>query len=404
MDNYGKYELQNAVKKDKDRYLKEIKRRDFEHVVIYGAGRMAKPLYLYLKSQDIAVEAFCVTDKSVNKSEEYGVPIMVIDELNFEQENTLILFGVTPRLNKEVKEIVEKYGYRHYVESTEYIRYYGEYQYEFYMRPVLEITTKVGCVVNCKYCPQELFIKNYFKTGREAKMLSFDVFKKCIDKTPMNTIIEFAGFVEPFLNPECRRMILYANETGRTVSLFTTLRGCNIEDIHAIKNVNYGEFVLHVPDVEGYADIPITKEYLEMLDVVAKARKSNGRKLIDYACSQGEVPDIIKECLGGEVSISVLLHDRAGNLEDEKLFHTRNIGGRIRCELSQTINHNIMLPDGRVVLCTQDYGMTHVFGNLYEQSYEEVINSAEAVRIKQCMRCSEGDSILCRNCHAAIQY
>ena len=399
-----KFDLLNEIEHDKQRYIKAIKQGAYDKVVIYGAGRMAKPLYLFLKSQDIHVDAFCVSDASINKKDEYGVPIIAVDKLPYEKEETIFLFGVNPRLNEEIKKELDKKGFIHYIEATEYIRYYGDYQYRFFTSPMLEITTKMGCAVNCKFCPQELLLKNYFKTGKEDKILSFEKFKACIDKTPMNTIIEFAGFTEPFFNPECRRMILYANETGRTVNVFTTLRGCAVEDINAIKHINFGEFVVHVPDIEGYANIPITEEYLQVLDTVINVKKANGDSLMDYACSQGEIPSVIKEHLGDNVRVFISLHDRAGNLDDENLFHARDIKGRIRCELSQTIDHNIMLPDGRVVLCTQDYGMKHVLGNLYEQDYEEVVNGEEANKVKKCMESYDDNSVLCRNCHVARNY
>lgn len=36
------------------------------------------------------------------------------------------------------------------------------------MNGTLEITTKIGCKVNCKFCPQNLLIKNYFSNSNDA--------------------------------------------------------------------------------------------------------------------------------------------------------------------------------------------------------------------------------------------
>lgn len=62
----------------------------------------------------------------------------------------------------------------------------------------MEITPLVGCSVNCKYCPQITFLSAYYKNRKRA--MSFEDFKICLDKITKNTLIEWAGFVEPFLN------------------------------------------------------------------------------------------------------------------------------------------------------------------------------------------------------------
>lgn len=390
---------------DKKRYIDFIKsnKKNIDNIFIYGAGRMAKPLALFLKENNISISGFCVSDESLNKKVEYGVPIIQIDKLDVEKEKTVFLLGVNPRLNFEVKEILKKYGYYHIVESTEYIRYYGKYQYNFYMNPMMEITTKVGCSVNCKYCPQSVFLQKYFKTSNENTYMSFETFKACIDKLPQNTLIEFAGFTEPFLNDECIRMLKYIKTTGRRINMFTTLVGVRKEMLPIIEDIDYGEFVLHVPDVEKFANIPITNEYLELLDEVVNGKKPSGEPLIDYACSQGEVPELIMQHLGNNVRIYVALLDRAGNLTDECLFKKRGVAGKICCDISKTINHNVLLPDGRVVICAQDYGMQHVLGNLLEQSYEEIMNGTEARHIISCMNDPDDTSMLCRNCSLARQ-
>ncbi len=397
--------FEEKLSADKKRYINYInKNRDnFDHIFVYGAGRMAKPFALFLKENGIFIDAFCVSDKSLNRKAEFGIPIIQIDDLNVNKERTVFLLGVNPRLNLEVSAILKKYGYSNIMQSTEYIRYYGNYQYDFYMNPMIEITTKVGCAINCKFCPQESFLRNYFQRGNEDKIMTFDTFKTCIDKTPENILVEFAGFTEPFLNDECIKMLKYTQEKGRKINLFTTLVGVKKEMLPIIQNIEYGEFVLHVPDVEEYAKIPITDEYLDLLDYVVKAVKPSGQPLVDYACSQGEVPLLIKQHLGDDIRIFVSLLDRAGNLEDEHLYGKRNIRGQICCDVSKKINHNVLLPDGRIVICAQDYGMQHVLGNLLEEDYEDIINGDVAKNIVLSMNNPDDVNVLCRNCSLARQ-
>ena len=63
------------------------------------------------------------------------------------------------------------------------------------------------------------------------------------------------------------------------------------------------------------------------------------------------------------------------------------------------MDHNVLLPDGTVLMCCMDYGMTGVFGNLFEQSYDEVINSEAARAMRRTL--DVGESI-CRHCANAI--
>ena len=78
--------------------------------------------------------------------------------------------------------------------------------------------------------------------------------------------------------------------------------------------------------------------------------------------------------------------------------------GKISCSLcGQALNHNILLPDGRVLLCCMDYGMKHVLGNLTEQSYAEIMNGKEIDKIKAAINGDESIDILCRRCSSATE-
>jgi len=58
--------------------------------------------------------------------------------------------------------------------------------------------------------------------------MSFGTFAKCIDKLSIDTMVNFAGFPEPCLNPEYVKKILYANEKRHRIQLLTTTVGMNV--------------------------------------------------------------------------------------------------------------------------------------------------------------------------------
>lgn len=116
----------------------------------------------------------------------------------------------------------------------------------------LEITTVTDCSINCLYCPQGIF-KNSMGKNAESK-LSWDTFVTCISKLPPFIYISFGGMSEPFLNPQCFDMIEYVKKRGHTVEIFTTLVGCNPDQIDCLLNIlnlgddqSYDRLFIHIP-------------------------------------------------------------------------------------------------------------------------------------------------------------
>lgn len=115
----------------------------------------------------------------------------------------------------------------------------------------LELPLTIGCRLDCLYCPQKLLLNKYYNADKNRKsILSFDDFKKALDKVERNSSISFAGMSEPFHNPHCADMIVYAYQQGYKISLFTTLVDMTMEDYQKIKDIPFDSFVLHIPDEE----------------------------------------------------------------------------------------------------------------------------------------------------------
>lgn len=261
----------------------------------------------------------------------------------------------------------------------------------------LEITTKIGCNINCVYCPQKLLLSKYFQENKERKsLLSLEDFKMCIDKLPKGTRIDFSGMAEPWLNEYCTDMVCYAAEKGFPIAVYTTLVGMTKADFNRIKKLDFEEFVLHIPDDKSNAHITITDEYIELLHEVIGYKKNGIELVTGYSCHAGIHPDIINAIPEGSKLITDLI-DRAGNLEDDYVESKENTGEIVCINCEDDINHNVLLPDGTIVLCCMDYGMKHVIGNLLMESYEDIQNSEEAYKVRNGLAGTEED-VLCRNC------
>ncbi len=262
----------------------------------------------------------------------------------------------------------------------------------------LEITTRIGCKVNCVYCPQKLLVTRYTQTADALPVIemSFETFRACVDKVPQETRIDFSGMAEPWLNPECTRMVQYAAEKGHPIAVYTTLIGMNDDDFDRLSQIPLEEFVLHIPDDKSNSHIDVTPEYIALLEKAIHAQRDGLPIVTGYSCHAGIHPAILA-AIPKDGNLITELHDRAGNVSSQEVEHARPEGEILCINCEDGVNHNVLLPDGRVVLCCMDYGLQHVLGNLLHQSWEEIHRSEEALRVIRGMK-DPSLHTLCRSC------
>ena len=267
-----------------------------------------------------------------------------------------------------------------------------------YQAPTMEITTIVpekGCVVDCAFCPQRTLEKKY--TGE--RILTLDNFKHLIERIPKQVRITFSGFIEPWMNKNCTDMLLHAHAQGHPVSVFTTGVGMSVEDCERIVDIPYagnpnGGFVLHLPDAEELAKHPMTPGYKKTLQWF----QENQYRIRNFSTmSMGEIhPD----AQGFNNVNYYQMFDRAGNLSREailkpELDKIKDRWIRIHhkdertCGCVEHLYHNVLLPNGDVSLCCMDYDLDHIIGNLYQQTYEEIVPKPNTC-FTMCSGCENG--------------
>jgi hypothetical protein len=256
----------------------------------------------------------------------------------------------------------------------------------------MAITTQVGCKNACSYCPQDKVASLYPKDA--VRRMSFDIFKECIAKIPDRVYIHFSGMSEPWLNPECTRMLLHAHHKGHRIRVFTTLAGMRMEDISQFGSVPFRSFRVHLPSVESRMNIKIDGNYIDLVKGLASSRMDN---LIFNA--HGEVLASIRTILEKEKRPIVMLplSTRAGNVQLEKVPVPIRKGRVMGC--ARGLEQNVLLPNGNVLLCCMDWGMRHVLGNLLTGDYAGLFTGEEFLKVKKGMQCPSAD-ILCKYCDA----
>ena len=259
----------------------------------------------------------------------------------------------------------------------------------------LEITTRIGCKNNCRYCPQDALINAYKAKNRQVEM-SFDLFKTCLDKIPKDVRIDFSGMAEPWLNKRCTDMVQYSHENGFELAVYTTLVGMDNDDIDRISALPFKRFVVHLPDSGSLTQITVNDAYLQKLNKVSQSGIS-GLSFMTI----GTLHPQLKGLVGDNVNENEVIN-RAGNLTDYPgMDKQKRLRGIIYCDsCGNNFNHNGLLPNGDVIVCAMDYGLRYVMGNLTTASYADLFKS----NIVSEMRASLLDDkkeILCRYCHNA---
>lgn len=365
-----------------------------KYVVVYGAGNVALRCKSLLDNCHINVDYFIITGHSVISENDRierieGVSIKEISGFPYTDdmtlENTGVIIAVSDKYIMEVQANLDKMGIRNIFIYPERMK-----------GASIGITTKKGCTVACEYCPQNVFVKNYEKRKNAAVLLTLEQFKKYLHHIPKEVQINFAGFAEPFLNPECSSMIRYAHEQGYMIEIYTTLVGVTKEIIDLI--FDSARFVLHLPDEENKTHIEIDDSYIDCLKKLFEKNKINKR--ISYISAPMGVNSKLIPYIPDDVEVRRELCNRAGNLSGISGWST---SGSVSCERTYNrLDKNVMLPNGEIVLCCNDWGLKNILGNLGEQTWVDILDGDIANSIRSDMLLGKG-TLICHSCDATIE-
>ena len=276
-------------------------------------------------------------------------------------------------------------------------------------RKSLEITTMIGCPVLCTYCPQDTLLTNYKDPVRR---LTLENFKLILDKLPLDVQISFAGYSEPWANNLCNQFVKLALARGYYISIFTTLYPMTVAQAEKLANLleQYSEQIIrvwiHLPDINN--NMPGFRYSDEYEQVLRTIKSVSNKVLIREMTMDSESRVDARIVIPVNPQKDWHSNNRADNLNLSNIKGQKiNIAPRHKCPVecvrTKHYHDNVLLPNGDVTLCTMDYGLKHIIGNLLTQSYEEILNGEplqEIVALNQ----QEGfsNSTLCRTCTDAF--
>ncbi len=255
----------------------------------------------------------------------------------------------------------------------------------------IEITTGIPCPVKCSYCPQGKLKKAY----NGPKKMTFKTFQTILSNLPSRLPLHFSGFAEPFVNPNCSSMLLYAHKNQFDIKVFTTLVGMDNSDIEIIKKIPFGKFEVHLPSKEHLEkNLHHDKNYIEKVELL----QNNKIKNLTYICF-GTVPNDIYNCIDTtRLKSNHAFNTRASNLNPAKGIEDKKME-KIFCTAGR-LNRNVVLPDGRVILCCMDYSLKHIIGDLTKENYRAIFSKKPYLDVLDKMKKGDND-LLCQTCEKA---
>jgi len=384
--------------------VKMLQKKTDGRLFIYGAGLRGKEVCQILSRNNINVTGFVVSEVH-EKNTALGLEIKDVKE--YINQNVGIIIGLGDIYALEVIDYLKSLNanFDRIIDGGKYISI-DRGSKDLQDNPTLEVTTVLGCAVACKYCPQSVLSKEYYSHNKSSKRLmlveDFEIF---LNNIPDNCDVMFAGMAEPFLNPDCTEMLKMACETGRNVSLYTTLEGARNSDVDEILKLPFQFVGLHVADIYNYAKITVNDNYLYNVERLINATKNNGEAFINDISAQAEPIPEIRKMMEGKFEALISLQNRAGNLEGDELAGREKelTTEKITCCFSgPKLNNHVVLPDGTLLLCNMDYGMKHVLGNLKEKTFKEIRDDEEMQNVFKGISGDASIELLCRKCLFAM--
>lgn len=255
----------------------------------------------------------------------------------------------------------------------------------------LEISVKVGCGLFCDYCPQDEYIQNYrSKYKSDEKVLTEETFKAVLRNVPTSVYMKWTGFTEPLDSKVFPALALHLRDSGYKQQISTTLHGHPASVFWFRDNLEmFKQITLHLPDDSGLMKSQVDDAYLAILDQVVKNATDLGfgedrlvvfligndfhheiKPLLDSYRNKGLLCD-------SQIQRAAVLNTRNSTIDVDKLgiakvstrpFERREDHAEHYYCAYRRLNAGVLLPNGEVTICSQDYNLDYILGNLKRES------------------------------------
>ncbi len=263
----------------------------------------------------------------------------------------------------------------------------------------IDFTLQAGCPVRCDFCPQTLFLKEYKSLEKKITMDNFKLALSNLKNSSIKTI-QFAGFSEPLYHENFYDFVTLSIAAEFEVLVITTLKGLDIIKLKQIENLpiiwSISIQPINMQNRKGLNDEEAWNNIKSFMKLNFKFQPIF--RCLDLNLSMEERNRLIMR--GKELGIKNIVfgefNTRAGIIAENQI---NKFGKKIICR------YNIppeILPNGDILLCCMDFGVRHIIGNIFKESFEKVLSSDSLKKIINIMDLKEDGKILCHTCEAAI--
>lgn len=268
----------------------------------------------------------------------------------------------------------------------------------------LQIENINVCNASCVFCP-------YKDQKRKHTVMSMDLFKKIIDEAAgivLISCITITGLGEPLLDPHIYDRIAYVRKKmGNKMSIDLFTNG-NLLTVDKVKRLSKAGLSLLY--VSMNAINPDKRREMMGLDDYAQVEK-----VLDdsYASLNGDMKIIVKGIAAKDLwegsAIDEFILRWGGSYKDggNAFIHLEGnwAGKNYKVRTTQTtpcsraLSSIMILSDGRVCLCCQDYDGEVIFGDLNHQTLREIYVNEEFTNYRaKHMEGKRSTLQLCKDC------
>lgn len=227
-------------------------------------------------------------------------------------------------------------------------------------KPVLaQIEPTSECNLDCEMCIRE-------KIGVPIGTMSFEDFKKILDKLDSLFKISLSGQGEPFLNKDIFEMIEYANKKGILINISSNGTLLTESIIEGICNLNIGEVTISLDSVnkKNYEKIRKGANFEKVLENIRKLsielKKRNKKTLLSIAAvimkkNINEITEFVS--LANSLGVKKIIFQGIQNKQD----YINKYNSEAKLEAVSALDEELKHTVRNAKILAKNYGITIIF-------------------------------------------
>ncbi|MFH0986887.1 MAG: radical SAM/SPASM domain-containing protein [Candidatus Micrarchaeota archaeon] len=300
--------------------------------------------------------------------------------------------------------------------KTAYNNFLAEYSY-YHKEPISKAHAMLFSAESTNFCNLRCVMCSYNTMSRKKEHMLMDIFKRVIDQCKEHTrFLTLNNMGEPLLNPNLSEMIKYAKSKGVKVGFSSN--AVVLDEKNAKMLIEAGLDTLLISfdglDAKTYESIRVGGKFEEVkknvINFLKLRREMNSKnphtivQMIKMKKTEGGEEEYKKfwEDAGADIVLIKPFGTWGGQVkgvetlakDEQKLFDPN----RNRKPCQWLWRNMLVLNNGDVTVCCQDYNGKYVVGNMMKNTLDEIWNGPKMQTIRKQHISGQFNNGLCDNC------